>query len=187
MTLLEDKMDDANLNEVLHDSSERQFWIKPWGSSKYPQDPSAEPGTQFFATNTLEIAFSKSKNPPPVRERDVFLVYHIKMPHMEGGRLVCITEALSSPAHATEEQKEPWRKDYPWSVYSKNLTPAYGSKWFNYSLDPFRLVAEYTAHNPSAKVTRSGHTLGGINFGHTKLWIQEEFAKFLINKIIQLK
>ncbi|HWT02301.1 MAG TPA: hypothetical protein VN256_18770 [Pyrinomonadaceae bacterium] len=180
-------MDDANLIELLSDASGRQYFIKPWGSHKYPQDPSAQPGTRFFAEPDIEIAFSKSKNAPPVRERDVFLIYHIKMPHMPGGRLVCITEALSSPTRATPEQKEPWRKDYPWSIQSKNLTPTYGSTWVNYSLDPFRLVKEYTAQNPPAKVTRGGRTLGAINFGASRLWIQEEFAKFLINEIIQLK
>src|SRR5947209_9978261 len=178
-------MDNANLDEVLKDTRERQFWIKPWGSRNYPNDPSAQPNTQFFAKPEIEIAFSKSKNPPSVEEGDIFIIYHIKMPHMAGGRLVCVTEAISSPTHTTIEQKETWRKDYPWSIYSRNLTSVYGSKWFNYSLDPFRLLEEYIAQNPTAKVTRSGNTLGAINFGATKLWIQEPFARFLINEIIQ--
>ncbi|HEV7906389.1 MAG TPA: hypothetical protein VGO96_21300 [Pyrinomonadaceae bacterium] len=180
-------MDDANLIDLLRDNGKRQFWLKPWGSRNYSDDLSAQPRTQFFAQPELEIAFAKSKNPPPIQEGDVFIVYHIKMPHMAGGRLVCMTESLSSPNYATVEQVEPWRKDYPWSIDAKNLTPTYGSKWFNYSLDPFRLVEEYTMQNPSHNVTRAGHTLGAINFGATKLWIQEGFAKFLINQIIQLK
>ena len=179
-------MDDDNLREVLRDSSGRQFWIKPWGSPKYPNDISAQPRTQFFANPTIEIAFSETINPPSVNERDILLVYHIRMPHMQGGRLVCVTEALTSPTRFTLEQKEPWRRDYPWNIQSRNLTPTYGSRWFNYSLDPFRLVEEYTEQNPAAKVTRSGCTLGAINFGATKLWIQEEFAQFLINEIIRL-
>src|ERR1044072_5886348 len=180
-------MDDANLREVLSDSGERQFWIKPWGSSKYPNDISAQPGTQFFANPTLEIAYSETINPPPVNEKDILLVYHIRMPHMQGGRIVCVTEATTSPAHTNPAQKQPRRTDSPWSIYSRNLTPTCGSRWFDYSLDPFRLVEEYIAQNPSALVTRSGRTLGAINFGATKLWIQEEFAKFLINEIIRLE
>jgi len=181
-------MDDANLKELLSHIGKRQFWIKPWGSSKFPGDASALPRTQFFAEPELEIAFAKSKNPPLVHEGDISLVYHINMPHMKGGSLVCVTEALSSPSLATpSEHEKPWQKDYPWSIRSKNLTPEYGSKWFNYSLDPFRLVKEYAAQNPSANVTRSGRTLGAIKFGATKLWIQEGFAKFLINEIVVLK
>jgi hypothetical protein len=179
-------MDDDNLKEVLRDSGERQFWIKPWGSSKYPNDISAQPKTQFFANPAIEIAFSESKNPPPIHERDILFVYHIRMNHMPSGSIVCVTEASSSPTRSTPAQNEPWRRDYPWNIQSRNLTPTYGSRWFNYYLDPFRLVEEYTTQNPSAKVTRRGRTLGGINFGHTKLWIQEEFAKFLINEIIRL-
>lgn len=180
-------MDDANLIELLRRTGRRQFWLKPWGSRFYPEDASAQPGTQFFADPNLEIAFAKSKNPPPVQVGDVFIVYHIKMPHMAGGRLVCVTESLSSPTYDTAGKGEPWRKDYPWSIYSKNLTPTYGSKWFNYSLDPFRLVDHYIRQNPTHKVTRAGYTLGAINFGATKLWIQPNFAGYLINEIIQLK
>lgn len=51
----------------------------------------------------------------------------------------------------------------------------------------WRRFYEHTAQNPSAKVTRSGCTLGAIKFAAIKLWIQEGFAKFLINEIIKLK
>jgi hypothetical protein len=180
-------MDNANLLELLGDTGSRQFWLKPWGNRRYPKDPSAQPGTQFFAQPTLEVAFARSKNQPSVREGDALIVYHIRMPHMESGKLVCVLEALSSPNRATVAQDEAWRKDYPWSIYAKNLTPTYGAKWLNYSLDPFRLVEHYRAQNPGAKVTRSGYTLGTINFGATNVWIQVDFAKFLINEIIQLK
>jgi hypothetical protein len=177
-------MDDANLNEVLRDTSNRQFWLKPWGSSKFPEHPSAQPGTQFFADPKLEIAFAKTKNPPPVQERDIFLVYHIKMPHMEAPSLVCVTEAGTAPSYTTLEQirNEEWRKKYPWSIYARNLTPTFGSKWSNYSLNPFSLAKEYNACNPSDKVM-----LGAINFGATKLRIREDFAKFLLNEIIGLR
>lgn len=176
-------MDDNNLRELLRDTGKRQFWIKPWGSRHFPKHPSAQPGTQFFASPTLEIAFAKSKNPPSIQEGDIFLVYHIKMPHMESPKLVCVTEAGSSPSYATVEQfrEEAWRKEYPWSINARNLTPTYGSKWASYSLNPFCLAKEYNLRNPSDKVT-----LGAINFGATKLRIREGFAKFLINQIIGL-
>ena len=90
-------MDNDSLQELLSETSERQFWLKPWGSRNYPEHPSALPGTQFFAKPELEIAFSKTKKSPSVHLGDIFLVYHIKMPHMEAPKLVCITEAISSP------------------------------------------------------------------------------------------
>lgn len=39
------------------------------------------------------------------------------------------------------------------TVYSKNLTSAYGSKWDDFSLHPFRPVKEYNARSPSDRVT----------------------------------
>lgn len=176
-------MDDANLKELLSDSSKRQFWIKPWGSRDFPNQPDAQPGTQFFAARQLEITFAKSKNPPTIQQEDIFLVYHVRMAHMDAPKLVCVTEANSTPSYATtdQRQKEAWRAKWPWYIYARNLTPAYGSKWSRYSLNPFRLAKEYNLLNPSDKVT-----LGAINFGATKLRIREGFARFLLNEIIEL-
>lgn len=97
-------MDDANLKELLRHRSERQFWIKAWGSRDFPGQQDAQPGTQFFAAPQLEITFAKSKNPPSIQEGDIFLIYHVRMAHMDSPKLVCVTEASSSPAHATTRQ-----------------------------------------------------------------------------------
>lgn len=177
-------MDDANLKELLRDASNRRFWIKPWGSRDFPEQPDARPGTQFFARPKLEITFSKSTNPPLIQEGDVLLVYHVRMAHMDAPKLVCVTSASSAPSHATAEQlqKGAWRKKWPWSIHARNLTPTYGSTWSKYSLNPFRLAKDYNILNPLDKVT-----LGAINFGATKLRIREGFAKFLLNEIIALR
>jgi hypothetical protein len=176
-------LDNGKLTDLLRDTANRQFWIKPWGSRDFPDQPDAKPGTQFFAASQLEITFSKSKNPPDINEGDIFLVYHVRMSHMDAPKLVCVTEACSSPSYATTEQleKETWRPKWPWSIQARNLTPAYGSKWSRYSLNPFRMTKEFNAKNPSAKVT-----LGAINFGATKLRIREDFARFLLKEIIRL-
>lgn len=63
-----------------------------------------------------------------------------------------------------------------------NLTPDYGSRWDDFSLNPFRLAKDYNARNPADRVT-----LGAINFGATKLRIKEAFAKFLLNEILRLR
>ena len=177
-------MDDANLEELLCDTSSRQFWIKPWGSRDFPDQPDAQPGTQFFAAPQIEITFAKTKNPPSLQEGDLFLVYHVRMAHMDAPRLVCVTEANTAPTYATAEQlrKEAWRTKWPWYIHARNLTPEYGSKWSRYSLNPFRLAKDYNNLNPSDKVT-----LGAINFGATKLQIREGFARFLLNAIIKLR
>jgi hypothetical protein len=125
---------------------------------------------------------------PPVQEGDILLVHLIRMRHMEGPRLVCVTEAASSPSFVTVEQlrKEPFRERWPWSIYAKNLTPTYGSKWSNYSLHPYHLADEYIRPHPSEKVTRPGKTLQALKFGVTLLWVQEGFARFLISEILDL-
>jgi len=177
-------MDDANLKELLCDTSSRQFWIKPWGSRDFPDQPDAQPSTLFFAAPQLEITFAKSKNPPSIQEGDLFLVYHVRMAHMDAPKLVCVTEAITTASYATAEQlrKETWRTKWPWHMDARNLTPEYGSKWSRYSLNPFRLAKEFNVLNPSDKIT-----LGAINFGATKLRIREDFARFLLNGIIELR
>jgi hypothetical protein len=120
-------MDDANLKELLRDTSNRLFWLKPWGSRDFPDQPDAQPGTQFFAAPQLQITFAKSKNAPSIQEGDIFLVYHVRMPPMDAPKLVCVTEATSTPSYPTTEQlrKQLWRTKWPWYVRARNLTPTY--------------------------------------------------------------
>ena len=80
-------MDDVNLKRPLSDSSEPQFWIKPWGSRDFPEQPDAQPNTRFFASSQLEITFSNSRNAPFIQEGDILLVYHVRMPHMDAPKL----------------------------------------------------------------------------------------------------
>ncbi len=103
---------------------------------------------------------------------------------MDAPKLVCVTEAKSTPSFATtaQLQKDAWRSKWPWNINARNLTPTYGSEWSRYSLNPFRLAKEYNLQNASDRVT-----LGAINFGATKLQIREGFAKFLLNQIIKLR
>ena len=93
----------SNLKELLCDTSSGQFWIKPWGSRDFPDQPDAQPGTQFVAAPQVEITFAKSKNPPSIQEGDMFLIYHVRMAHMDAPKFVCVTEANSTPSYATAE------------------------------------------------------------------------------------
>lgn len=184
-------MDNDSLNAFLQDTSKRQFWVKQWGVTVEPEPrhESVREGSQYWANPKLTITFARSKNPPPVQEGDILLVHLITMPFTDGPRLVCIGEAISSPSFVTDEQlrKDPGSERWPWSIRIRNLAQEYSSKWSNYSLHPYRLADEYIKRNPSDKITRSGKTLNTLKFGKTLLWVQEGFAKFVINEVLRLR
>lgn len=96
---------------MLKDSSKRQFWIKPWGSRDFPEQPDAQPDTQFFASPQLEITFLKAGTHPQSKKEIFFLCITSECRHMDAPKLVCVTESNSTPAYATTEQlqKEAWR------------------------------------------------------------------------------
>jgi hypothetical protein len=166
-------MDNANLNDLLLDSGERQFWLKPWGNP----DRSPEEEEQFFTSSNLTIGFSK--RPKSVQIGDILVVHRIKV-----SKIMLIAEVISSPHQATDEEKRknPLLNRWSWSVEAKNLTPIYGAQWFEHSLKTFALADEYNKSNSQDKVK-----LEGIKRGNDKLRIPEEFGKFLIKEIQRLE
>lgn len=166
-------MDNANLNDLLLNSGERQFWLKPWGNP----DRSPEEEEQFFTSPNLTIGFSKQPN--AVEVGDILVVHRIKI-----SKVMLIAEVVSSVHHATDEEKKknPLLERWAWSVDAKNLTPEYGAQWFEHSLKTFALADEYNKSNPNDKVK-----LGSIQFGNDKLRIPEEFGKFVIKEIQRLE
>lgn len=166
-------MDNANLNDLLLNSGERQFWLKPWGNP----DRLPEEEEQFFTSSKLTIGFSKQPN--AVEIGDILVLHRIKV-----SKIMLIAEVVSSVHHATDEEKKknPLLERWAWSVEAKNLTPEYGAQWFEHSLKTFALADEYNKSNSGDKVK-----LGSIQFGNDKLRIPEEFAKFVVKEIQRLE
>lgn len=166
-------MDNTNLNELLLDSSEKQFWLKPWGNP----DRLPEEEEQFFTSSTLTIGFSKQPN--AVEIGDILIVHRIKV-----SKIMLIAEVISSVHHATDEEKRknPLLERWAWSVEAKNLTPDYGAQWFEHSLKTFALAEEFKKLNPEEKFT-----LGSINFGNDKLRVPRSFGEYVVKEIQRLE
>ncbi|MCW5959817.1 MAG: hypothetical protein KIS76_06605 [Pyrinomonadaceae bacterium] len=165
-------MDNANLNDLILNSDDRQFWLKPWGNP----DRAPDEEEQFFTSSKLTIGFSKQPN--AVEIGDILIVHRIKI-----SKIMLVAEVISSVHHATDEKKKknPLLNRWAWSVEAKNLTPEYGAQWFEHSLKTFALANEYNKNSPD-KVK-----LGSIQFGNDKLRIPEEFGKFVIKEIQRLE
>jgi hypothetical protein len=163
-------MDNEALNDLLN-TSERQFWIKPWG---HP-DRSPDEERQFFDDPSITIGFSRQPN--RVRVGDILIVHRIKV-----SKLIFIAETVASPVKVTEEQIKvnPLYRRWPWNIDTRNLTPTYGAQWSRYSLKTFALAREYNDLHPQDKVN-----LGSLNFGADKLRVSEGFGKFLIKEIMR--
>jgi hypothetical protein len=162
-------IDNSTLNDLLLNAGERQFWIKPWGHPDLPADE----GQQLFNDPTIRIGFSR--NPDRVKKKDILIVYRIKV-----SKLIFVAEVTSLPRHVTDEEiiTNPLFERWSWSIETKNLTPIYGTHWYEYSLKPFDLANKYNELNPQNQVN-----LGSIQRGNDKLLISEGFGKFLIKKI----
>lgn len=166
-------MDNSILNNLLQDSSERQFWIKPWGHPERSPDEEE----QVFDVPVITINFAKQPN--GVQVGDILIVHRIKV-----SKLMFVAEITSSPHYATDAEikKNPLLERWKWSVETRNLTPVYGSQWFEHSLKTFGLAKEYNKLNPQDQVK-----LGGIQFGSDKLKVSESFGEFVIKEIMQIK
>jgi hypothetical protein len=165
-------MDNANLNPLLINSGERQFWIKPWGHPDFSPDE----GEQVFDDPAITVWFARA--PRSVRVGDIIIVYRIKVK-----KIMFICEAVGSLYYASAEelQKYPHLTRWPWRIDTRNLTLTFGTQWAKYSLSPYTLADEYNQQHPQDKIT-----LGGLKFGSDKLRISEGFGKFLIKEILRL-
>jgi hypothetical protein len=54
-------MDDANLKDLLRTTSNRQFWIKPWGSREFPDQPDAQSGNSVLCGPSNRSHFFKKQ------------------------------------------------------------------------------------------------------------------------------
>lgn len=168
-----DIMDNSNLNNLLLNLGERQFWIKPWGHPERSPDEEE----QIFNSPTMTIGFARQPN--AVQVGDILLVHRIKV-----SMLMFVAEVISSPHQATDEEirKNPLLERWKWSVEAQNLTPDFGAHWRNFSLKTFALADEFKKSNPNEQFT-----LGSINFGNDKVRVPENFGKFVVQEIMRLE
>lgn len=164
-------MDNEALINLLK-SSDRQFWIKPWG------DPDLAPEEEQYRFEQPVIPTGFSKQPNGVSVGDILFVHRIKI-----SKLMFVAETLASPVPITAEdiRLNPKCKRWPWNIETRILTPDLAKVWMKHSLKTWSLAKEYSNLHPEDHVS-----LGSLNFGSDKLRISEGFAKFLMNEIMRL-
>lgn len=171
-------MDITALNQLLLDGTERQFWIKPWGHETQASHPSAQVGSQFFTAPEIDVAFAT--NPAGIKLGDVLFIYHKTMNQIKSPTLACVTEVISDVTKATpaDIMREPYRERWSWSILSRNLTPDYAARCFEYALNPFSMAKEYSELNPHDAIN-----LGTVQWGGAKRQVSEGFAHFIVDQM----
>jgi HKD family nuclease len=155
-----------------------EFWLKPLGSTS---NPVAE-GNLYNDENTM-LNFSKIK-PKGVKLNNILIAYGVGTT-----KILAIYRVTSSPKLVTDLQiqKNDLFKRWPWYVNGHNLTPKYGSSWWTHNLNINTLKNDYLCDRPDAPITAiGGNTLGALQFGKDKLKLTPDFAKFIINKVVNI-
>lgn len=149
------------------------FWIKPFGTS---QDPVHS--DWIFSEIHHDLTFSKY--PASVKVGNILIAYGVG-----DRRIVSIYKALEDPFRISQEEieKEPWRERWPWCIRCENLSPKYGVEWSHFDLYLGNLANEFIRLNPTENLTLTRQSLGGLNYGHDKLRLNEKFARFIISKV----
>jgi len=152
------------------------YWLKPIGVTDHPI-----PEGELYNQAHFDLHFCKNR-PNGVKPKDILIAYGV------GSRKVLsIYKAISFPEHVTEEQieEEDWLERWPWFVQGENLTQKYGGNWWLHEFYIGKLVDNYLQLNPDAPITAvGGQTIGGLNFGKDKLNLDFDFAKFIIEKVL---
>lgn len=166
----------TNWTNQLDDTIE--YWLKPIGVSDRPVQED-----RLFNELNDNLHFSKQR-PNGVKPNDILICCAVG-----STKMLSVYKVTSFPIRATDEEieDEEWLERWPWYVEAQNLTPNFGTNWFQHNLYKNDLLEEYLNINPDKPVTAVGtQTLGALNFGKDKLKLDIDFAKFIINKIVSI-
>jgi len=154
------------------------FWLKPIGVSDEPVNED-----RLFNEIYYDLHFSKQR-PSGVKENDILIAFGVGTT-----KLLSVYQATSYPKEVTSDEikSEDWYERWPWYVESKNLTPNYGRYWAKFDLLKSTLLEEYLESNPEKPITAvGGKSLGALNFGKDKVKLAPDFARYIINKVMEI-
>lgn len=179
----ESKEIDLNLLDFVNLSSSPfnnniNFWLKPIGITENPVTED-----RLFDTLDYKLYFSKVR-PKGVKIDDTLIVYGVGTT-----KILSIYRVTSNPIISTQEEieKDNWIERWPWYVHGYNLTPKFGSTWYNHNLYINSLKKDFLSIYPNESITFvGGKTLGALNFGKDKLKLSQKFAKFIIDKVVSI-
>lgn len=154
------------------------YWLKPIGVTDSP----VEEGRLFTELDTM-LNFSKLR-PNGVTPNNILIAYGVG-----STKILAIYRVTSFPEHVTQEQiqETDWLERWPWYVTGNNLTPNFGGAWWTHNLYINTLKDQYLAANPDHPITAvGGPTLGALNFGKDKLKLSPDFARYIIDQVVEI-
>lgn len=163
------KLKNSNIKNQINLSSSSnediKYFLKPIGSSENPIDDDWQVGNI-----NQDIYFSKRK-PVSVRIGDILICYAVGSRKLLGYFRVINEPKLTN-------NKDRW----PWLVETENLYPEYSSKWSSYDNTLTNIVLSFPKNIDLTFV--GGKSLGALNYGADKISLNEQFAKHIINVIL---
>lgn len=154
------------------------YWLKPIGVTDSP----VEEGRLFTELDTM-LNFSKLR-PNGVTPNNILIAYGVG-----STKILAIYRVTSFPEHVTLEQiqETDWFERWPWYVTGHNLTPNFGGTWWTHNLYINTLKDQYLTANPDNPITAvGGQTLGALNFGKDKLKLSHDFARYIIDQVVEI-
>lgn len=151
------------------------YWLKPIGSTDEP----VEEGKLFMEEDTT-LNFSR-RRPNSVKPNDILIAYGVG-----SSKIIGIYNVTSFPLYVSPEQikETEWFGRWPWYVTCQNRTPNFGGRWWTHNLHINGLKDKYLKKHPDKPITAvGGRTLGALNYGHDKLRLSPDFARFIIEEV----
>lgn len=155
-------------------SKKSRYWLKPLGSKEHPF---SEDKVMTNVNQRLDFA----KRPISISVGDIVICYGV------GVRKILSVFKITKPFRAATNIEKKKNKNYErwnWCVESKNMTRVFGGEWSKHELTLSRLGKEYLKLYPGKKLTTHSQSLGALRYHADKLELSEEFAFFIIGKVM---
>lgn len=163
----------VDIDDILHTyqvSKDTRIIIKPIGVSDRPVFEGD------FSVET-DLYFSK-KRPASVRIGDILITYAV------GGRRIIGAYRVTSEPKWDEEGDPRW----PWYVESECLTPSLSNHRWERVCPYVTQIANNYSEKYDKPVTHNGNNnLGALNFGWDKIWLDDEYGRYLFFKLMELE
>lgn len=167
------KAENIDLSNILQSTinitwnPEIKIFLKPYGHSE----------NKIFSgdfSKEIRMYFSR-RRPNSVKVNDILICYAVGPT-----KIVSIFKVMSEPIN-TNKTEDRW----PWFVEVHNLTMQYGQKWSSIENTLSNLSTDYLSKSPENYLTYiGGKTLGAFQFGADKIRLNDDFGKFIIDKVM---
>lgn len=158
----------------------RRVFLKPWGTKERPVRKLDQ---EDFSEWEQRLHFPKGR-PSDVRPDDLVVAF------ATGDRCVLsLFRVLRRPEErpADEQVADPDAARWPWFVPGQNQTRRLGATWWQQDVTIDALAEAFRSASGGAPLTHAGaRTLGALNYGAGRLRLSDEFAAFVVERLLSL-